>query len=52
MIDKETGKGLKSWGSAGREPGQLAYPWGVIVDKRNRVIAVDAGNNRLQVFEF
>jgi hypothetical protein len=52
MIDKETGKGLKTWGAAGRDPGQLAYPWGVIVDKRDRVVAVDAGNNRLQVFEF
>ena len=34
------------------EPGQLAYPWGVAIDKRDRVVAVDAGNNRLQVFEF
>ena len=52
LIDKETGKGLGTWGSAGREPGQLAYPWAVAVDKDDRVVTVDAGNNRLQVFEF
>jgi hypothetical protein len=51
-IDKLTGKGKEYWGAAGREPGQLAYPWGVAVDKRDRVVAVDAGNNRLQVFKF
>ena len=52
LIDKKTGKGLKIWGSEGRAPGHLAYPWAVAVDKRNRVVAVDSGNNRLQVFEF
>ena len=52
MIDKATGRGRKTWGSPGREPGQLAYPWGVAVDKRDRIVAVDAGNNRLQVFSF
>ncbi len=52
MIDRETGKGLATWGRGGREAGEMAYPWGVAVDKRGRVVAVDAGNNRLQVFEF
>jgi len=52
LIDKETGRGLGSWGSGGRDLGQLAYPWGVAVDRRDRVVAVDAGNNRLQVFGF
>ena len=33
-IDKQTGRGKATWGGAGREPGQLAYPWGVAVDKR------------------
>ena len=52
QIDPATGKGLATWGRGGREPGVLAYPWGVAVDKRGRVVAVDAGNNRLQVFKF
>lgn len=52
LLDKETGKGLKTWGTAGRDPGQFAYPWGVAVDRKGRVVAIDSGNNRLQVFEF
>jgi ABC-type Fe3+ transport system permease subunit/DNA-binding beta-propeller fold protein YncE len=50
MIDKETGKGIKTWGVAGREAGQLAYPWAVAVDGERAVI-VDSGNNRLQVVD-
>src|SRR5665213_1254997 len=53
LIDKETGKGLALWGTAGRDPGQLAYPYAVAADRRNdRIVAVDSGNNRLQVFDF
>ena len=51
-IDAETGRGIAVWGGPGRDLGQLAYPWGVAVDKRGRVVTVDAGNNRLQVFQF
>jgi ABC-type Fe3+ transport system permease subunit/DNA-binding beta-propeller fold protein YncE len=50
IIDKETGRGLRTWGMAGREPGQLAYPWAATVDRKNRIVVVDSGNNRLQVF--
>lgn len=49
VIDKQTGKGLRTWGVAGREPGQLAYPWAVAVDGKDRLVIVDSGNNRLQV---
>jgi hypothetical protein len=52
LGDTETGRGLAAWGTGGRDLGQLAYPWGVAVDKDDRVVAVDAGNNRLQVFGF
>jgi len=52
LIDKQTGRGLASWGLAGREPGQLAYPWASAVDRSGRIITVDSGNNRLQVFRF
>jgi DNA-binding beta-propeller fold protein YncE len=51
-LDRHTGAGKKLWGGGGHDPGQLAYPWGVAVDKDDRIVAVDAGNNRLQVFEF
>jgi DNA-binding beta-propeller fold protein YncE len=50
MIDKQTGKGIKTWGVAGREVGQLAYPWAIAVDGERAVI-VDSGNNRLQVVD-
>ena len=51
-IDKQTGKGLGTWGHAGRAEGELAYPWAVICDKHKRSIIVDSGNNRLQVVTF
>jgi DNA-binding beta-propeller fold protein YncE/ABC-type Fe3+ transport system permease subunit len=49
-IEKATGKSQGTWGAAGHALGELAYPWGVAVDRKGRVVAVDAGNNRLQVF--
>jgi DNA-binding beta-propeller fold protein YncE len=52
LLDRATGKGLKTWGVGGREPGQMAYPWAVAVDRKDRIVAVDSGNNRVQVFEF
>jgi ABC-type Fe3+ transport system permease subunit/DNA-binding beta-propeller fold protein YncE len=52
LIDKQTGKGLATWGLAGRESGQLAYPWASAVDRNGRIVTVDSGNNRLQVFKF
>jgi len=52
LIDKQSGRGLASWGLAGRELGQLAYPWASAVDRNGRIITVDSGNNRLQVFRF
>jgi hypothetical protein len=30
----------------------MAYPWAAAIDKRGRVVTVDAGNNRLQLFRF
>ena len=39
-------------GLAGPRRWAAAHPWAVAVDKRDRVVVVDAGNNRLQVFEF
>jgi hypothetical protein len=30
----------------------LAYPWASAVDRNGRIITVDSGNNRLQVFRF
>jgi len=41
---------VNSWGAAGSDPGQFAYPRGVAVDRSNRVYVVDQGNDRVQVF--
>jgi len=45
------GRSLAVYGCPGRQLGQLAYPWGVAVDGRDRVFVVDAGNNRIQVWQ-
>ena len=50
MFDPE-GNSVAVFGSAGRELGQLAYPWAVAADKDDRIFIVDAGNNRVQVWE-
>ena len=45
------GQSVGVYGRAGRRMGELAYPWGVAVNKKHAYI-VDAGNNRIQVWEF
>ena len=45
------GDSLGVYGMAGRDLGQLAFPWAVAVDKENAYI-VDAGNNRIQVWKY
>ncbi len=50
-LDRLTGAPLASWGQAGRLPGELTYPWASIT-LGDRVVVVDAGNNRMQVFRF
>jgi len=47
-IDLESGMTLGIYGTAGREVGQLASPWGVAVLDGEAFI-LDSGNNRLQV---
>ena len=41
-VDKATGMGLATWGCGGREPGQLAYPWGVMQRVTTSQVAFDA----------
>jgi DNA-binding beta-propeller fold protein YncE len=45
------GRSLAVYGRPGRGLGELAYPWGVAVDRRDRAFIVDAGNNRIQVWQ-
>lgn len=41
---------LKTWGTFGREKGQLQFPRGVAVDSRGYVLVADSGNHRMQWF--
>ena len=51
QILSPLGESLGLFGRAGRNAGELAYPWGVAVDQKYAYI-VDAGNNRIQVWQF
>ena len=42
---------LGVFGTAGRELGQLAFPWAVAVDGSRKAYVVDSGNNRVQVWQ-
>lgn len=44
------GKFLLEWGTKGKEPGQLDLPHGIALDDSGRVLVVDRGNARIQVF--
>ncbi len=41
---------LRTWGSAGKQPGQFMSPAGIAVTKRGEVIVADKINCRVQVF--
>ena len=45
------GESLAVYGQSGRELGQLACPWSIAVDSHRRAYVVDAGNNRIQVWQ-
>jgi DNA-binding beta-propeller fold protein YncE len=49
-VELETGTTLGVYGSAGREEGQLASPWGAAV-LGSELFLLDSGNNRIQVIE-
>ncbi len=44
------GKLVRTWGTAGSEPGDLSIPYGVGVGPEGNVWVAEYGNNRVQVF--
>ena len=44
------GEVILSWGTPGTGPGEFDLPHNVTVDKNDRVLVLDRGNNRCQVF--
>ena len=51
QIFNTDGKSVGLYGSAGRDQGQLAFPWGDAVSE-DKVFILDAGNNRIQIWQF
>lgn len=45
------GELVRSWGEKGTGPSQFALPHDVVVDSRNRVLACDRENDRVQIFD-
>lgn len=45
------GQLIRSWGEKGAGPSQFALPHDVYVDSRNRVLACDRENDRVQIFD-
>lgn len=50
MFD-QTGKFLASFGTPGKENGQLSYPSGLVIDFDGNAIIVDCDNRRVQIFD-
>lgn len=46
------GRELGSWGSVGRDLGQLTQPWSVAVGKNGLVYCLDSWNNRVEVIDW
>jgi sugar lactone lactonase YvrE len=46
------GRLLATWGEPGRQQGQLANPWAVVLDRRGRLLIADSDNHRIQVIVF
>ncbi|MDE2141303.1 MAG: tetratricopeptide repeat protein [Elusimicrobia bacterium] len=51
LIFDESGKFLKSVGSAGDKPGSFREPRGVATGPAGKIYVADTGNNRVQVFD-
>ncbi len=49
-FDKD-GKLLKTWGTKGTGPGQLAQPHALAMDSQGRLFVGDRSNNRIQIFD-
>ena len=51
-IQKFTTEGefLGTWGTAGREVGQVHQPWAACLNKEDEVHILDSYNNRIQTF--
>lgn len=51
MKFSSEGRFLKSWGTAGKAPGEFNLPHAIVVDASGRVLVGDRENNRIQIFD-
>ncbi len=51
MKFSKDGKFIKTWGTAGSEPGNFHEPHSIAIDSRGRVFVADRGNLRIQIFD-
>jgi DNA-binding beta-propeller fold protein YncE len=51
QLFSPAGQSVGLYGKAGRKTGELAYPWGVAVDKNSNLYIVDSGNNKIQAWQ-
>jgi DNA-binding beta-propeller fold protein YncE len=51
QVFDPSGRSVGVYGGPGRRLGRLAIPWGVAVDEASRAYLVDAGSNRIQVWQ-
>jgi DNA-binding beta-propeller fold protein YncE len=47
----KNGNWLKSWGSKGKNPGELTTPHSIAADAQGNVYVADRGNRRIQVYD-
>ena len=45
------GNGISTFGSYGKENGQLNRPWGIATNSKGNIIVGDKGNHRIQIFD-
>ena len=50
QVFDTNGRLLKLWGTPGSQPGQLSYPYGLLLDGEGHVYVTEFGNHRVQKF--
>jgi DNA-binding beta-propeller fold protein YncE len=52
LLTPDNGTPIATWGTGGRQPGQLAFPFAAAPRTDGAVAVADSGNHRVQLFKF
>jgi DNA-binding beta-propeller fold protein YncE len=52
LLTPDNGTPVATWGTGGRQPGQLAFPFAAAPRTDGAVAVADSGNSRIQLFKF